>query len=270
MSRKGFLGLDAVSGGVLFVIILITLVVFETKGFGFFNSGANILFPDLNETGTVAPGISYAGILVSPIARTVSGSTGAVSRPNALLYYLVGRRNLSYYTGDSWIEVKSAGLNLETKSLNAIVFRDALAELYFSTPRVGEPEIFLANGQKLSVYLPSGGLFDGNGLTTWYNGSSSVYLAPNNIFYKDHLLKNPALGYGSAGIQAATWRDQILQGFSCEKVISLTFEERDQEITQFYTLKKDEVAEGFYLYVDLDDPVESRELYGEGCYSHEP
>lgn len=212
-------------------------------------------------------------------------SEGAVIRPSALAYYLSGNKNLSYYTGTTWIEIGKGEMRIEQKTLDSVAVRDALARFYFSTPRIGRPVFGLEDNRQMMVYIPSSqdslkdNTFNGKGSLSLLYGvregyagdprQSRLYFALDDKFYGDYDLNDAVSRSTSERDRLVAWRDQFLSGGPCQKTIELSFKQGDSFETHRYLVVKVARPDGFYAYVDLNAPIDGRgdlEKYGDDCF----
>lgn len=254
-------------------LLILSLMVFgSVTNFDWLQRLFSLGIPDYNRSVDVNPGMAIVGIKLSHLENPATEGT-----PKAISYFISGQRNLSYYTGSEWVEVKQSDLTIETKQFNAVAMRNALAEFYFNTPRIGSGVFALPNYRQLSPYVPTCcGLFEQNGnvlfndkMQPGYAGAplTDAYLGFDNKFYENERYKKEIQDYDSLKSQIVLWRDQILQGEPCQKTISLSYNDKGSPVTRTYFVQKIPREDGMYVYVDLNAEASSAELYSGSCFS---
>lgn len=260
---------------VIIAVVVLSLVAFgSVTKFDWFQRIFSLGIPDYNRSVDVNPGIAIVGIKLSHLQDPATEGT-----PKAISYFILGQRNLSYYTGSEWVEVKQSDLTIETKQLNAVAMRNALAEFYFNTPRMGSGVFALPNYRQLSPYVPSHiGLFEQQGNVIFHDETrpgyvgpplTSAYLGFDDTFYENEYYPQykKIKDYDSLKSQIVSWRDQILQGGPCQKTISLSYNDAGSPVTRTYFVQKIPREDGMYVYVDLNAEASSAELYSGSCFS---
>lgn len=253
------------------VFVFGAVVYGVSEKFELFGRTADNFVPTYNGSVKVAPGLAIVGLSLGYIEDPITEGS-----PKAITHYLTGKGRLTYYSGNDWVSVTDKTLRIETKDIDTDAVRNALADFYFNTPRYGKGVFTLSGNRQLSAHVPSCcGMFEQHGTVVFFDemqagqiGSParSVYLGFDDRFYATERYQQPIDSYASVVNSVVQWRDQILYGERCQKLITLTYNESGQSVTNTYFVQKSLRTKGMQMYVDLNNPLSSGELYNEGCF----
>ncbi len=216
----------------------------------------------------------------------------------------LGNGDLMYYTGTKWKAIESDNFKLNEYGFGKKKMADAFWDFYVKTPRKPERLVIDANhwrywkGEmykgadkgwgvvkiediKKNNYEPSNDRAIPDNYVTYssdfdfsykidYTNFLSPFFSksPHNIRYIDAEKFAPLASVPQALTKVISWRDQILEGGSCEKFMDVKLKnEKGEEVSKKYKVKK----RFEYIYIDLNDDAENeRQKYDdEKCFEVE-